>query len=257
MAQDYSLDTPEAVNVAYPIAGIGTRFLAALIDSAIWLVAQIVIVLGSVFVFTRGGPGDTIGVILLLTLSFILFWGYYIVFETLWRGQTPGKRLMKVRVIKTSGYPIGFVEAVIRNLVRIVDFLPAYYGVGVLTMFISTQSRRLGDYAAGTIVVKERGPVSLRDLDVTAQRAQAPPVSMPRLGEIDPDEIQWNLRALTAEDLQIVNEYLERLPSLYPDAQRRLGETIAERTAQRIGARLPLDPVRFLQRVIYLQQSDQ
>ncbi|MEK7327557.1 MAG: RDD family protein, partial [Chloroflexota bacterium] len=89
-------------------------------------------------------------------ISFAFFWGYYILFEMLWNGQSPGKRWVGLRVIRTDGTPITLTESIIRNLVRLVDFLPAYYGVGVVTMFINEQSRRLGDLAAGTLVVHDR-----------------------------------------------------------------------------------------------------
>jgi len=87
--------------------------------------------------------------------TFVITSGYFMVFEILWNGQTPGKRLVGLRVIRESGYPIRPVDAVIRNLVRIVDWLPLVYGVGVLVMLLNQRSRRLGDFASGTIVVRE------------------------------------------------------------------------------------------------------
>src|SRR5437016_898703 len=108
MAQEYHVGTPEAVDISYAVAGIGSRFVAALIDFLIWLVLQIVVILGAVGIMQISGPGPTVGILLLLTVSFVLFWGYFILFETMWSGQTPGKRMLHVRVIKTSGYPIGF-----------------------------------------------------------------------------------------------------------------------------------------------------
>jgi uncharacterized RDD family membrane protein YckC len=256
MADDYRLTTPEAIDIAYRVSGIGTRFLAIAIDALIWLGLETVILIGTITLYLQGAAAHSATVILGLSLSFILFWGYFIFFETVWAGQTPGKRRLRIRVIKTSGYPIGFIEAVIRNLVRIIDFLPVFYGVGVLVMFISPQARRLGDYAAGTIVIKERGAVSIADLGVATFRAEIPSVSVPRLGEVDPDELAWNLQALSTQDRQIIQEFLDRAPSLASAARQRLGEGIAARTAQRIGAREPLDPVRFLERVIYLQSTD-
>src|SRR5690606_14075457 len=106
-------------------------------------------------------------------LNFLIFWGYYVLFEYLWNGQTPGKRLVKIRVARTDGNPAGFVEVVIRNLVRVVDFLPTGYGLGLLVMFFSPQARRLGDFAAGTLVVKERSDVDLRALSPPSALAAA------------------------------------------------------------------------------------
>jgi hypothetical protein len=98
-------------------------------------------------------------------IAFGFLWGYYIFFETLWDGQTPGKRRARLRVIRSDGLPIGFAEAAIRNLVRMVDFLPAYYGVGVVAMFVDGRSRRLGDLAAGTLVVRDKGMITLESLE--------------------------------------------------------------------------------------------
>jgi len=114
-------------------------------------------------------------------VTFAIFWGYYIVFEMAWNGQTPGKRWIGLRVIKVNGYPISLVDSTIRNLVRVVDFLPAYYGLGVIAMFANAQARRLGDFAAGTVVVKERKEVTLESLRppaaVSAPPAPATPAS--------------------------------------------------------------------------------
>src|SRR5215510_11634669 len=98
--------------------------------------------------------------------SFVLFWGYYIFFEMLWNGQTPGKRWVGLRVIRTDGTPITLSESFIRNLTRLVDFLPAAYGIGIISMFLDKQSRRLGDLAAGTLVVHDRAPISIQSLSV-------------------------------------------------------------------------------------------
>src|SRR5262249_33255826 len=102
-------------------------------------------------------------------VAFAFLWGYYIFFEMAWNGQSPGKRWVGLRVMRLDGTPLTLSESIIRNLVRLVDFLPAYYGVGVVAMFISSQSRRLGDLAAGTVVVHDRAAVTLASLAASAQ----------------------------------------------------------------------------------------
>lgn len=262
----YDLDTPEAIQISYDVAGIGNRFLAAAIDTLIVIGALIVVGLGSLGIGALGGIGQSVGIIAFVTLSFVLLWGYYIVFETVWSGQTPGKRVLGIRVIKTSGYPIQFSESAIRNLVRLIDFLPSLYGIGVVVMFLSPRSRRLGDYAAGTLVIKERIPVAIRDLaaplspGVTSGPATTSPPDVtvglvPPLGTIDPEELAWDLGALTPHDLQVARAYLERVPSLPADTRDRIGREIAGRLAPRVGAREPYDPVAFLRRIVYLQKS--
>lgn len=250
MNPDYEVGPSSDGGFPYRVAGIGTRFLAALIDGLISIGVEILVVLLALVVYLVGA--SSAAVILGLTLSFILFWGYFIYFETTWNGQTPGKRMMKIRVIKTSGEPISFIDAVVRNLIRIVDSLPFLYGLGLLSMFISKQSRRLGDFAAGTLVVKERSLVTLRDVETSMVRSRA---GMPPLGGVDPDELEWNLDSLKASDLQIVNDFLDRAQSLNPGAKERLATSIASRVTDQIGARQPLDPIRFLHRVAFLKQT--
>ena len=89
--------------------------------------------------------------------GFLLVWGYFSLFEAFWRGQTPGKRAMKLRVIKDAGRQITLFESLARNLLRIVDYFPGLYLTGVITMLCNKRSKRLGDLAAGTLVVHERG----------------------------------------------------------------------------------------------------
>ena len=99
-------------------------------------------------------------------IAFIFLWGYYIFFELAWNGQTPGKRWTKLRVLRTDGTPIGPTEVIIRNLLRLIDFLPFWYGIGIVSMFIQKESRRLGDLAAGTLVVLEnQREITLESLD--------------------------------------------------------------------------------------------
>lgn len=169
-----AFDTPENVVFGYIVAGIGSRFLAALLDTFLIVTLQIVTNFTLLFIVSRiAGEsvldfGSNRGLSLLAAIfgliSFAFLWGYYIFFELLWNGQSPGKRLVGLRVIQQNGAPIDVAAAFIRNLVRIIDFLPLYYGVGVLTMFIDAKSRRLGDFAGGTLVVYDRGAVTLEDL---------------------------------------------------------------------------------------------
>ncbi len=249
MAFDYRLETPEVVELDYAPAGIGSRFLATAIDYLAMTGMGFILLV--VCLLIGGGGFDQVATVLGLTGAFVLFWGYFIMYESLWSGQTPGKRAVRIRVLKTSGYPIGFSDAVVRNLVRIVDFLPFFYGVGVVTMFISPQARRLGDYAAGTIVVKEKSPIGIAELKLE----YAPPVpSSPELGEIDPDELNWDLRAVSEQQVAVSREFLERAGSLQPSVRARIGGEIASRVAQTIGAREPLDAVQFLSRMLNLRE---
>jgi len=204
------IDTPENVTFDYDVAGIGSRFLAALVDTSIVLIMQ-VIILGSIFLLLSIVDGtafliDATGWILALLglISFILLWGYYIGFELFWNGQTPGKRWIGLRVIRVDGTPITVSESIIRNLVRIVDLLPFAYGVGVVTMFVNENSRRLGDITAGTVVVYDRKQSDFQELaSLKSGRFESRTLQ----GELPPG---FPIEKLTPHDLEIIEEFLVR-----------------------------------------------
>jgi uncharacterized RDD family membrane protein YckC len=206
------IDTPENVVFGYTVAGIGSRFLAGLVDM---ILIMLLLVAANVafFLFLRFMDASFLvfgGEYWLLAafglLSFLIFWGYYIFFEMVWNGQSPGKRKLGLRVIRTDGSPITLTESLIRNLVRLIDFLPAYYGIGVVTMFINSQTRRLGDLAAGTLVVHDR-PVTLDSLGRATNWEFESRTSFsvqPAAGG------QYPLERLSQQDMQIVESYLLR-----------------------------------------------
>jgi len=160
LTDDLVVTTPERVSFDYQLAGPGSRFLAQLIDFPLQLVALVAAFLLSIGIGTLTGNGR-LAQLLAAVFGFLTIWGYYPVIETLWGGQTLGKHVFGLRVVGDRGEPITWVQALVRNLVRLGDFLPAYYGVGVIAMFINSQARRLGDLAAGTVVVHDRAGVGL------------------------------------------------------------------------------------------------
>ena len=234
MDDNFIIDTPENVEFSYQVAGIGSRFLAALVDSSIIVVAVVAAQFGLWALFSTSWgaaimsrlEGWTLAVFVLAT--FAIFWGYYIVFEMAWNGQTPGKRWLGLRVIKANGYPISLVDSTIRNLVRMVDFLPAYYGLGVITMFANAQARRLGDFAAGTVVVKERKEVTLESLTT-------PPALARPGGPRDETRRIPNLDRLDSAQLEVARDYLARRHEL-SDA-----EGLARKIADPLAAQLDYD----------------
>ena len=112
---------------------------------------------------------------LVVLAIFLLIWGYHIFFEFLWNGQTPGKRVAGIRVLTTRGEPVTFVHVLVRNLLRIVDFLPSSYMLGAVCILVTRRSQRLGDLAAGTIVVHERFDALPRTLAPLDPSAALPP----------------------------------------------------------------------------------
>ncbi|MBN1313653.1 MAG: RDD family protein [Anaerolineae bacterium] len=233
------IDTPENVVFGYEVAGLGSRFMAALIDYIVIIAGLLLLyLLFFVLVFNSGmedlgEQADIFGwlIAILILASFILQWGYYIVFEMLWNGQSPGKRLLKLRVIRTDGTPISLVESLIRNLVRLIDFLPITYGIGFVTMFANAQSRRLGDLAAGTLVVFDRSEITLESLQPQPSRPQTP-ASPTASGEekMLPD---IPVERLTERDIALVEGYLHRCKELAN--RRQMAQQITETLHKRMG----------------------
>ena len=162
------IDTPEQVALELPVAGIGSRFLAIAIDTLLqaalaFLVVAVVLLSGAGLSLVSLVPASwrSVAPAIVVIGLFSIYWGYFAVFEIVWRGQTPGKRAAKIRVIRDTGRPIDAWASLIRNLLRAVDVLPGMYGVGLIAMMLNRHSRRLGDLAAGTVVVHDRGPEQL------------------------------------------------------------------------------------------------
>lgn len=140
------IETPEGVELSLQVAGPVPRALAWTIDFLLRLTVYLVLLIAL-------GRTGKLGIGVLALVTFIMEWWYPVLFETLYRGQTPGKRMMGLRVLHDNGTPVGVTASVVRNLLRAVDFLPLFYGLGLFAMFLDRDFRRLGDMAAGTIVV--------------------------------------------------------------------------------------------------------
>ncbi|MCG8346558.1 MAG: RDD family protein, partial [Chloroflexales bacterium] len=250
MDDRYTIDTPENIEFAYAVAGIGSRFLGAIIDTIFLVILQLA--LGGVIFAILEAASDTAGAFesilfgIWIVLSFIFLWGYYILFEMLWNGQSPGKRAVGLRVMREGGRPITFAASAIRNLIRLIDFLPGFYGVGVLVMFIDRRARRLGDLAAGTIVVKERQAVTLESLATRAEPLNLPP----RPAGAPDTPLLPNLQLLTEDDYNLVQSFLRRRSELGPDSRARLGSQLADALRNRLGLPIEGNPELFLEHLV-------
>lgn len=229
------IETPENIAFGYQIAGIGSRFLATLLDTILVGLLQLVVILVMVLIM-RAYDGSifadqlsawVIAIFGLLTSLF--YWGYYVFFEMLWNGQSPGKRWVGLRVIRSNGTPITLAESLIRNLARLVDFLPAAYGVGIITMFIDKQSRRLGDLAAGTLVVQDRAPITIQELSVNRTVHLRPWANISLDG--------FPIERLTNNDLSLIEDFLLRRDQL--THREALAIKILNTLYQRLGLPLP------------------
>jgi uncharacterized RDD family membrane protein YckC len=243
------IETPEQTSIEFPLAGIGSRFLAVLIDSLIQLAVGLVpglIFIGMGIGTSIAGIGRSssagVWVIAILILAyFLLMYGYFMCFEAIWNGQTPGKRWTHIRVIKDSGQPITVIDSVGRNLLRIVDQLPFAYGVGVLCAWISPQSKRLGDYVAGTVVVLEKPFETVAPhWDARSQAATH----------------QYGTNRLTPEEFALVETFLSRRNALDAGVRYDTAASIVRRIEPKLT--MPADrpsPERLLEELSYERRS--
>jgi uncharacterized RDD family membrane protein YckC len=219
-----TIETPEQTALEFPLAGIGSRFLALAADTLLQLaVAWVLIMIFVVSAISLSLFSRIAGIWTFAILVFALFslqFGYFALFESIWNGQTPGKRWTHLRVIKDSGRPITAYDAILRNLLRIVDSLPTMYATGLVTMLISKENKRVGDYAAGTVVIHEK---PLQGVNSIWQQS-ATPAQPPAAGPVP---------QLTVEELQLVEAFLDRRGSLEPHVRSAMAHQIADRLAAR------------------------
>jgi uncharacterized RDD family membrane protein YckC len=222
-ADKLTIQTPEQTLVDFHLAGIGSRFLACFIDTMIQVLAMIVIVV--ITLIGAAGAGTTVpwgapwvtavGVF----LWFALYNGYFAFFEAVWNGQTPGKRLMQLRVIQQSGRPISVFQAIARNLLRAVDELPVLYGIGCLTVLLNRQNKRLGDFVAGTVVVREK---SLEEVHADWGNVSA------ESGK------KYNLRLLGDNEFQLIEAFLQRRSFLDASVRQKMAWQIAGKVGDKL-----------------------
>ncbi len=243
MSTVYSFDTPESVAVSLPIAGIGTRFLATLLDTFFITILVIAfIILDVVGQSIGGGAGHALSAFGIIG-AFVIIFGYYIFFEILWNGQTPGKRRNRIRVIQKNGYPVTAVGVIVRNIVRLVDFLPTLYAIGIVTMFIDRRARRLGDLLAGTLVVKEQRGGTLADLTYGGAAATHPSsyeALQPNESSIPSTHHPSSGSLLSAQDESLIRDFFVRQPTLPIESSETLANQIANSVSAHLGERRPL-----------------
>ena len=227
-SDDLIISTPERVAFQYEIAGIGSRFLAQIIDSLIILVILIAI---TILAAALGGifSSGELAILVEVILGFILLAGYFLVSEAAWNGQTVGKRSARLRVVGDHGEPLTIAQAAIRNLVRIVDFLPFFYAIGMLTLFINGRGKRLGDFAAGTLVVRDRERIRLYDLAGTPAGAAPAPAPVSSIWSTPSATSVGGPPAPAAGEPPVVDPGLRRLVVAY--AARREELPVARRQA--------------------------
>jgi uncharacterized RDD family membrane protein YckC len=207
------IETPERVPLHFALASIGNRFLACAIDHALQVLTIILMAIGFTLVANYSSLGDRLSnapkwvQAFLIVTVFLILSSYFAFFEWIWNGQTPGKRWLKLRVIREDGRPVTFWEAAVRNLLRTLDMMPApFYSIGLISVFISPSDQRVGDMVAGTVVVREREAEAPAFAQVFAS-----PVSDPALRRsFKPVDFVAELNVLTESEIEVVETFLRR-----------------------------------------------
>ncbi|MBU7006832.1 RDD family protein [Phosphitispora fastidiosa] len=244
--QDLSLYSSEKIYYSYRLGGLGSRFIGLILDSLILGVAYLV--LGGFTAAMVGVFGGALSekliivvVAVVLILYFLLSFGYFIFFETIWNGQTPGKRAAGLRVVRRTGEAVTFGSVFVRNLMRIVDALPAGNAIGMIAIFFSENRQRVGDMVADTIVVREKNlsePVILDSFSVSADTD---------MGE----HLRAYIHLIDERDFNLIRDFFARVPKMKPEAVDAAAEKIARGLAGKLG--LPkgetINPADFMKTI--------
>jgi len=215
-----TIATPEGVDLSLTLAGVGSRFAAAFIDLIIeiGLIVAVATAAGILAEVASGWGGAMVAL-----LSFVIVVGYDVFFEVLHSGRTPGKQMNGLRVVQTGGEPVTFVPSAIRNVLRIVDFLPTMYLTGIVAIFVTRRNQRIGDLVGGTLVVRERfAAATARSLPAPARAFDAPA------------GVTLDTSALSVEELAAVRHYLDRRYSIDGQARARIAGSLLARLEPKI-----------------------
>lgn len=216
MARQVTVVTPENIALTLEEAGIATRFGAFLIDIVLQLALTLAccIITGIlVAIFEKTLVGNILGALIIAEI-FLVWFGYFLFFEAVWNGQTPGKRVFGLRVMRDGGYPIDLFTSSTRNLIRIADFLPMGYLLGAVVVLVHPQYKRLGDIVAGTVVIKER----MVDPRAAFRTGPSNPTAIGGL----PPTVNSPFETLTSGELLLLRRFVLRRWEMTPDDAERL-----------------------------------
>jgi uncharacterized RDD family membrane protein YckC len=242
MDRTLEVRTPESIAFSYELAGLGSRFLAVSVDMAIQTLVMIGIIWGLIYAAAhlngavRNVPAPTrietnLAIALIITIVFIVYFGYFILFEAFWNGQTPGKKLMGLRVVRDGGYPADFASIAVRNLIRVGEFAAGLYAISAVATVISPENKRLGDMAAGTIVVRDARAAKLADL-----MQESTDTSHPLM--------------LSPQERALIDQFVARRAGMAPRNRAQMASQIAARVRPRISRDLQqLDDEELLTRL--------
>jgi uncharacterized RDD family membrane protein YckC len=219
--------TPEAVEFTFDLSGLASRVLALLVDLIIQVVIFIILLIIAARYITLG-PDESefpLALVIIFAGFYIINWGYFVFFELLWNGRSPGKRLMGCRVIRDGGLPVNFISSLIRNFIRPIDYVLSALMVGFFIVFASPTYKRLGDLAAGTIVITERR-MTLMSL-LTERRVGGFRPTRPPLGLFTKADVT----VLTKAQLHTIRRFLDRRFDLHADKRLQFARELFDKVA--------------------------
>jgi uncharacterized RDD family membrane protein YckC len=239
----FGLISPEGVMFETVLAGLGSRLVAAILDTLLQGVLIVALIfLASLADFGNGAVAAAVAIV----AAFLVLAGYHIAFETLRHGRTPGKRRAGLRVCSLTGGPVRFWPSTVRNVLRLIDFLPWMYLAGAVCILATKKNQRLGDFAASTIVIRE--PSRSRRREKKDGLAVEPPLPA--------DHLLWDVAMISADDLAIIRSFLSRRNDFVPDARARLASDLASQYRQKVaGGSSELPPEEFLQQLMVIKMS--
>jgi len=211
--------TPESIAFSYELAGLGSRFLAVSIDMAIQVVVALGILFGLAYAGTHSGPlprggvtkvEESLAIAFLSAITFIVFFGYFILFESFWNGQTPGKKALGIRVVRDGGYPADVASVTLRNVIRVGELFFGLYAISAVAAIASPENKRLGDMAAGTIVVRDARAAKLAEIVADQPLAMVPLM-------------------LSPQERSLIDLFVARRGAMAPDRRAQMASRIAER----------------------------
>ncbi len=244
-----AISTPEGVELDRVVAGLGSRFIAISIDTLIQCALLLAVLVAAGSISASNGWATALGT----TAMFLVLWGYFTFFEGFNAGRTPGKMAAGLRTTSSDGTALGFGASAVRNLVRFVDFLPLFYGVGMISIFATTHDQRLGDLAAGTLVLRERRAADSYQAPVAAPRPWTPvpagpdatsmsgPSGMLAALAADPSAPPWgtwDVSAVSAPETTVAQQFLWRRWEIEWDARVHLGSQLAARLRPKVGGEI-------------------
>ena len=218
---ELTITTPEHVHIRLEPAGAGSRFLAILIDSTIVFGISTFLLFLLMTVLPNG-----IALAIYVTLSFLLTWGWHLFFEVRKQGRTPGKRALKIRVIDARGLPVSLYQSLVRNITRVLDFAPAFYGIGAIAMMSSPSRRRLGDIIADTLVVRDIQPLAYRGQLATARRHNS--LRTPRV-------LRLARHRISLDERELLLSLCLRADRMTPEARYDVMEEVAKVYREKLG----------------------